>query len=95
MLETTQRGAGWLLAILFASLQWLALLVVRVVLILVGLLLLSWRLQLIFTRPILELLDGMGVMTYERVRPSNDPLLPILALGLSALLALTTLSLAL
>ena len=29
------------------------------VLILVGLLLLSWRLQLIFTRPILELLDGM------------------------------------
>jgi len=37
MLETTQRGAGWLLAILFASLQWLALLVVRGVLILVGL----------------------------------------------------------
>lgn len=36
MLETTQRGTGWLLAILFASLQWFALLVVRVVLILVG-----------------------------------------------------------
>lgn len=37
MFENIQRGAGWLLAILFASLQWLALLVVRVVLILVGL----------------------------------------------------------
>ncbi|MDS9509411.1 hypothetical protein RMH73_30305, partial [Pseudomonas aeruginosa] len=36
MLETIHRGAGWLLAILFASLQWFALLVVRVVLILVG-----------------------------------------------------------
>lgn len=40
---------------------------------------------------VVRLMDGMGVMTYERVRPSNDPLLPILALGLSALLALTTL----
>lgn len=37
MFENIQRGAAWLLAILFASLQWFALLVVRVVLILVGL----------------------------------------------------------
>lgn len=37
MFANIQRGAAWLLAILFASLQWFALLVVRVVLILVGL----------------------------------------------------------
>lgn len=36
------------------------------VLILVGLLLLSWRLQLIFTRPILELLEGMRRIGFSK-----------------------------
>ena len=36
------------------------------VLILVGLLLLSWRLQLIFTRPILELLEGMRRIAFSK-----------------------------
>lgn len=40
---------------------------------------------------VVRLMDGMGVMTYERVRPGTDPMLPLAAFGLSALLALTTL----
>ncbi len=40
---------------------------------------------------VVRLMDGMGVMTYERVRPANDPMLVPAGLGLSALLALSTL----
>jgi CubicO group peptidase (beta-lactamase class C family) len=40
---------------------------------------------------IVRLMDGMGVMTYERVRSANDPMLALAGLGLSALLALSTL----
>ena len=40
---------------------------------------------------VVRLMDGMGVMTYERVRPANDPMLVLAAVGLSALLALSTL----
>ena len=40
---------------------------------------------------VVRLMDGMGVMSYERVRLFNDPMLAALAFGLSAFLALTTL----
>ena len=40
---------------------------------------------------VVRLMDGMGVMTYERVRLANDPTLALAGLGLSALLALSTL----
>jgi len=40
---------------------------------------------------VVRLMDGMGVMTYERVRPENDPTLVLAGFGLSALLALTML----
>ena len=39
---------------------------------------------------VLRLIDGMGVMSYERVRPANDPMLALAGFGLSVLLALTT-----
>ncbi len=39
---------------------------------------------------VVRLIDGMGVMSYERVRPANDPTLAAAAFGLPALLALTT-----
>lgn len=42
------------------------------------------------TGRVVRLMDGMGMMTYERVRPVNDPMLAAAAFGLSALLALTT-----
>ena len=41
------------------------------------------------TGRVVRLMDGMGMMSYERVRPANDPILAALAFGLSALLALT------
>jgi CubicO group peptidase (beta-lactamase class C family) len=41
---------------------------------------------------VVRLMDGMGVMTYERVRPGNDPLLVLAGVGLSALLAFSTLA---
>lgn len=40
---------------------------------------------------VVRLMDGMGVMSYERVRPATDPMLVLGGFGLSALLALTTL----
>ena len=40
---------------------------------------------------VVRLIDGMGVMSYERVRPATDPMLAAAGFGLSALLALTTL----
>ena len=40
---------------------------------------------------VVRLMDGMGVMTYERIRPANDPMLVLAGMGLSALLALSTL----
>ncbi|MCC5976148.1 MAG: beta-lactamase family protein, partial [Rubellimicrobium sp.] len=40
---------------------------------------------------VVRLMDGMGVMTYERVRLANDPTLALAGFGLSALLALTML----
>lgn len=40
---------------------------------------------------VVRLMDGMGVMTYERVRLANDPTLVLAGFGLSALLALSTL----
>ena len=40
---------------------------------------------------VVRLMDGMGVMTYERVRPANDPMLAFAGFGLAGLLALTTL----
>ncbi len=43
------------------------------------------------TGRVVRLMDGMGVMTYERVRLANDPVLVLAGLGLSALLAFSTL----
>jgi len=40
---------------------------------------------------VVRLMDGMGVMTYERVRPANDPMLVLAGLGLSVFLAFSTL----
>jgi len=40
---------------------------------------------------VVRLMDGMGVMTWERVRLANDPALVLAGFGLSALLALTLL----
>lgn len=64
MLETIHRGAGWLLAILFASLQWLALLVVRVVLILVGLPIVAIAIP--FARRRLSISDGRPILNLPR-----------------------------
>ena len=40
---------------------------------------------------VVRLMDGMGVMSYARVGPGNDPMLAVAGLGLSAMLALSTL----
>ena len=41
---------------------------------------------------VVRLMDGMGVMTYERVRLATDPMLALAGLGLSAFLALSMLN---
>lgn len=40
---------------------------------------------------VLRLADGMGIATHERVTPATDPMVPAGAIGLAALLSVTTL----